>query len=162
MALVDSGSRTEFESGAVRDTCVGKGRMDLIDIGFAAKLLGNDPVVNYVAAFVETKDEYYLEAATRSFIKNYYEGIPAALLDVSKQFEEGALKYDKNNWRRGISLHCYVDSALRHYMKFLRGDKDEPHDRATLWNLMCARWTLLHRPACDDIDESYRAGAIVS
>jgi hypothetical protein len=61
-------------------------------------------------------------------------------LEVAKHFEEGAKKYGENNWQKGIPVHCYIDSAVRHYLKWLRGDKDEPHDRAFVWNIMCCIW----------------------
>ena len=72
------------------------------------------------------------------------------LLEVSIHFEEGAKKYGENNWQKGIPVHCYIDSAVRHYLKYLRGDKDEPHDRAFCWNLMCAIWTCKHKPELND------------
>lgn len=61
-------------------------------------------------------------------------------LEVAKHFEEGAKKYGENNWQRGIPVHCYIDSAIRHYLKWLRGDKDEFHCRAFCWNVMCCIW----------------------
>lgn len=63
-------------------------------------------------------------------------------LEVAKHFEEGAKKYGENNWQKGIPVWCYVDSAVRHYLKWKRGDKDEPHDRAFVWNIMCCIWTV--------------------
>ena len=80
------------------------------------------------------------------FFKNRY----TMLLEVSKHFEEGAKKYGENNWQKGIPVHCYIDSAVRHYLKFLRGDKDEPHDRAFCWNIMCAIWTCKHKPELNE------------
>lgn len=150
--LQDSGARRQFSSGAVRDISSGKGRMDLIDIGCASLLLNGDPVLDKVDSFVLTKDPYDLILAMQVFISGHYPCTPTAIIEVSKQFEDGAAKYMENNWKRGIDLHCYIDSALRHYMKFLRGDKDEDHARAFLWNLMCGRWTLLNRPELDDIE----------
>jgi hypothetical protein len=35
-----------------------------------------------------------------------------------------------------------MDSAIRHLIKYYRGDEDERHDRAFLWNLMSALWTM--------------------
>lgn len=64
-----------------------------------------------------------------------------AMMDVSKHFEDGARKYSDNNWRKGIPVWCYLDSASRHFMKHILGWTDEPHDRAILWNLMCGAWT---------------------
>lgn len=69
-----------------------------------------------------------------------------ATMDVAKHFEDGAKKYSDNNWRKGIPVWCYFDSASRHFMKYILGWTDEPHDRAILWNLMCGAWT-----ACDTV-----------
>ena len=90
MMIQDSGNRTEYESGAVRDRKVGVGRCDLMPL------------------------------------------------------EEGALKYGENNWQKGIPESSYIDSAVRHYLKWLRGDDDEQHDRAFVWNIMCLIWTHEH------------------
>ena len=63
----------------------------------------------------------------------------------SQLFEDGAKKYGENNWQKGIPEWCYIDSAIRHYLKWERGDKDERHDRAVLWNLACLMWTIKHK-----------------
>ena len=73
------------------------------------------------------------------------------LLEVAKHYEEGAKKYDERNWEKGISLHCYIDSGVRHYLKWLRGDGDEPHDRAFVWNMLGAIWTQINLPHLIDI-----------
>ena len=75
----------------------------------------------------------------------------SAVLDVAKQYEGGAAKYGEHNWEKGIPLHSFIDSAIRHYLKWARGDADEPHDRACLWNIFGAIWTLLNKPELDDI-----------
>jgi hypothetical protein len=155
MTLQDTGARKEFESGAVREVYEGKGRMDLLDLECLARLFSGDSIILSILDFFNNKDPEHLLDAIKTFISTRYEGSTAtAMIELSKQFEDGARKYPPNNWRRGINLHCYIDSALRHYMKFLRGDIDEPHDRAFLWNLMCGRWTFLNRPECDDIERT--------
>jgi hypothetical protein len=60
-----------------------------------------------------------------------------ALMAVSKIFEEGAKKYDANNWRKGIPLSRYADSAQRHFAKWMIGQRDEPHLEQACWNLLC-------------------------
>ena len=50
----------------------------------------------------------------------------------------------------GRRVFQFIDSAIRHYMKYLRGDKDEPHDRALCWNLMCAIWTCVYHPELNE------------
>jgi hypothetical protein len=93
MTIKDSGTRTEFTTGAVRDAQEGKGRMDLLPV--------------------------------------------RAIIEVAKVFEEGAKKYGPSNWRKGIPLSRFMDSGLRHAMKWLRGDRDEPHLAQACWNFMC-------------------------
>lgn len=91
--IKDSGARTQFSTGAVRDAQEGKGRMDLLPV--------------------------------------------RAIIAVSKIFEQGAIKYSPNNWRKGIPLSRFMDSGLRHAVKYLRGDRDEDHLSQAIWNFMC-------------------------
>lgn len=60
-----------------------------------------------------------------------------ALIEVSKIYEAGCEKYGERNWEKGIPLHSYVDSAMRHLAKFMIGKRDEPHLRQAIWNLLC-------------------------
>ena len=66
----------------------------------------------------------------------------SAILDLAKHFEAGASKYGDNNWRKGIPINVFIDSAIRHFCKFMRGDTDEPHDIAFMWNVICCIWTI--------------------
>lgn len=155
--ILDSGNRREFESGAVRDIQEGKGRCDLLPLDIAAEYLGRfciadgnlfDNVLHYILLFQNSGKVGHLYLAL-----NYANPFPDAytmILEVAKQFEEGAKKYGERNWEKGIPVHCYIDSAIRHYMKYKRGDKDEPHDRAVCWNLMCAIWTCKNKPELNE------------
>ena len=151
--IKDSGDRTEFSTGAVRDMREGKGRCDLMPLEVVAKMLsseGNieapDLVVGSVALFCHTTDTIHLYRALHHFSSRCYRGyIPEMFLEVAKHFEEGAKKYGENNWQKGIPVNCYIDSAIRHYLRWLRGDTDEPHDRAFVWNLMCCIWEVDYR-----------------
>jgi len=60
-----------------------------------------------------------------------------AIFEVAKIMEAGALKYDARNWEQGIPLSRFMDSGLRHAMKWLRGDRDEPHLAQACWNFLC-------------------------
>jgi hypothetical protein len=95
--LPDSGERSEFTTGAVRDAMRGKGTPSLIPI--------------------------------------------AALRAVSRRFEDGAEKYGRSNWTKGIPLSRYVDSTYRHLWQFMEGDKSEEHIGAVIWNVMCLAQT---------------------
>ena len=98
MEFKDSGTRTTFNDGAVRDAQDGKGRMDLLPVN--------------------------------------------AVFELAKVFEAGAKKYAARNWEKGIPLSRYLDSGLRHGMKVLRGDTDEPHAAMAAWNFLCYLETL--------------------
>ena len=149
--IKDSGNRTEYETGAVRDIQEGKGRCDLMPLDVVAQLFSNDHndeaamIMNYLSEYRTTKSVQYLRDVLTGFMFDMaFPDICTALLEVSKHFEEGAAKYGENNWQKGIPESSYIDSAVRHYLKWLRGDDDERHDRAFVWNIMCLIWTHEH------------------
>ena len=143
-SIKDSGDRTEFKTGAVRYMREGKGRCDLMPLEVVARIINCDKeapdiILDNISEFQETLDTDYLYKAIGTFERSF-DGISTMLLEVAKHFEEGAKKYGESNWQKGIPVHCYIDSAVRHYLKWLRGDNDEPHDRAFVWNIMCCIW----------------------
>ena len=91
--LPDSGARSEFDTGAVRDSMTGKGMPSLIPI--------------------------------------------EALRAVAKRFEDGATKYGRDNWHKGIPLSRYIDSLYRHLWQLMEDDDKEDHGGAIVWNAMC-------------------------
>lgn len=91
--LPDSGERSNFDTGAVRDAMNGKGLPSLLPI--------------------------------------------SALRRASQRFEEGASKYGRNNWQKGIPLSRYVDAMYRHLWQYMEDDKAEDHGGAVIWNAMC-------------------------
>ena len=145
--IKDSGNRSTYETGAVRDIQEGKGRPCLMPLEVVSVVLGTpvaiggDPVLQSIASFVKQRETRHLYVALYNFAEVAYEKqIETMLLEVSVHFEEGAKKYGAHNWRKGLPVGGYIDSAIRHYLKWRRGDKDEPHDRAFVWNLMCCIW----------------------
>lgn len=147
--IKDSGTRREFETGAVRDCAEGRGRCDLLPLDVVARFRGQ--ILADISHYQESGDIKHLENAIQRFTdKHMNKNVSATFLEVSKHFEEGAKKYGENNWQKGIPTHCYIDSAVRHYLKYLRGDKDEPHDRAFVWNILCCIWTCIHKPELND------------
>lgn len=148
--IKDSGDRTEFATGAVRDMREGKGRCDLMPLDVVAAFIAvyentADPVLMDIYMFQKNNTASYLYCALNEFCREAYLGNEKTMfLEVAKHFEEGAKKYGENNWQKGIPTWCYIDSAVRHYLKWRRGDKDEPHDRAFVWNLLCCIWTIEH------------------
>ena len=165
--ILDSGNRREFETGAVRDIQEGKGRCDLLPLDVIAELTG-DRILDGIYDFQSHNDTSSLGMALRAFILNYTnwcpdgyylsQGITNMCLEVSKHFEAGCKKYGENNWKKGIPTHCYIDSAVRHYFKWLRGDEDEPHDRAFCWNILCCIWTCKHHPELNDYGRGEECG----
>ena len=152
--IKDSGNRRQFESGAVRDMQEGKGRCDLMPLEVVYKYFemvnAQDKVLWWISSFQKNGLSLDLYNAIESFCTICWACDPATMfLDVAKHFEEGAKKYGENNWQKGIPVNCYIDSAVRHYLKWLRGDKDEPHDRAFVWNLMCCIWEADYREKDD-------------
>lgn len=105
--IKDSGDRTEFSTGAVRDMGKGKGRCDLLP--------------------------------------------PRALLRLARHFEAGAEKYGDRNWEQGIPISSFIDSGIRHILKYMAGETDEDHLVAAAWNLICAQETEEVRPEMQDL-----------
>jgi len=60
---------------------------------------------------------------------------------LARHYENGARKYDDNNWRKGIPLKRYKESALRHLLKAVEGFTDEDHWAAAMWNIAGYLWT---------------------
>lgn len=180
--LPDSGDRRHFDTGSKRDMSEGKGRLDLMPNDVVAQLYlyllclteKGDPMelmpenkntmLNDVYSSI---DEYIyrgntgmiLEAIIKFAIYNYH-SLETALLEVARHFEAGAKKYDDRNWEKGQPLHVFVDSGLRHLTKWSRGDNDEPHDSAFLWNMMCLIWTHERYPELKDLpfNPDYKLG----
>ena len=149
MEIKDSGKRREFSSGAVRDINEGKGRCDLLPLGVIGEICGN-AILFFISEYIRTGDKKWLSKTIKNFSDVRYGDLNTAILEVSKHYEDGCNKYGERNWEKGIPLHCYIDSGVRHYIKWLRGDTDEPHDRAFLWNMLGALWTHTYKPEfCD-------------
>ena len=145
--IKDSGERQEFSTGAVRDIQTGKGRCDLMPLDIVSEFMTIKPekdYLSYIADFQETENYESLIGAAASFADKYFADRETAVLEYAIQLENGAIKYGPRNWQKGIPLDRYVDSGIRHYMKHLRGDNDERHDRAALWNMLCGAWTRKH------------------
>ena len=90
------------------------------------------------------------EAIRGSFSAKREWDLFTAILEVLQTYEDGVNTMTAIG-KKGIPLHCYIDSGVRHYLKFLRGDKDEPHDRAFVWNMLGAIWTHENKPELIDL-----------
>lgn len=74
----------------------------------------------------------------------------AAIIEVSKHCEAGALKYGTHNVDKGIPTSSLMDSAMRHAAKYLDGQEDEDHLLAAAWNLLWAVQMRCKNPKCVD------------
>jgi hypothetical protein len=61
-----------------------------------------------------------------------------AILRLSKHYEAGAKKYARWNFRKGIPVSSFIDSALRHLAKYQCGEDDEDHLSAAAFNVLGA------------------------
>lgn len=92
--ILDSGERTTFETGAVRDCKEGVG--DMVSIPWES------------------------------------------ILRLSRHYEAGAKKYERWNFRKGIPVSSFIDSAMRHLAKYQCGEDDEDHLSAAVFNVLGA------------------------
>ena len=156
--IKDSGTRQQFPTGAVRDIQKGKGRCDLLPLDVISDMYRvdfgtEDPsalIFDRLHRFTDTGEVAHLFNTLGDFIPDAFDSWSNMLLEVSMHFEEGAEKYGEDNWKKGLPVKCYINSAVRHYLKWLRGDTDERHDRAFCWNILCAIWTCKHKPELND------------
>lgn len=69
--------------------------------------------------------------------KARFDLLPVTALErVSKHYAAGAAKYGENNWRLGMPRAELLKSGLRHLFYLLRGDTDEDHAAACVWNVL--------------------------
>lgn len=61
-----------------------------------------------------------------------------AILRLSKHYENGAKKYGRWNYTKGIPCSAFLDSTLRHIFKYLDGWDDEDHLSAAAFNILGA------------------------
>ena len=159
--IKDSGNRTEFETGAVRDIQQGKGRFALMPLDVMSKVFAVEfadefeegsiaDVLKSIADFKRTGNKRWLCIAIVHYSQAVHVSLPTLMLDVARHFENGALKYGEHNWEKGIPISRYIDSAVRHLMKDCACETDEDHAAAFVWNCICAAWTMEHLPAMDD------------
>lgn len=149
--LKDSGQRTSYSTGAVRESGVMKGRCDLLPLDIITEYSEDHlPMLSHINKYIETVSVDSLWDAIKLFLVERKWDWYTCLMEVSIQYEQGAKKYTDNNWRKGLPVHLYISSSIRHYLKWKRGDTDEHHDRAFIWNLFGAIWTHRRKPELID------------
>ena len=178
--ILDSGNRRQFydKDGkplGVRDADDSKGRCDLMVLDCISKYFKVEEPCNeksltcsHILEMIDmvlwnkipekmTQEECIL-AAIKAFIAKAFDSkVGEALMALSRHYSEGAKKYGEHNFRKGIPCHCYVDSTIRHLLKWYDEWNDEPHDRAVLWNLFGLLWTLNNKPELNDLPYNQEA-----
>lgn len=72
-------------------------------------------------------------------------------------YQLGALKYEPNNWKKGVPWSECLDSLERHLQKWKRGDKDEDHLAIVAWRAFALMYYEQHRKELCDIEELKRS-----
>jgi hypothetical protein len=122
-------------------------------------------------SFIDTLDDYPGELRVTSSTGGQkgtkitrMASIPGdVLLEFSKIYGLGAIKYDDHNWRKGYSWHLSIDSALRHLEQFNAGEdfneedfpgEDVKHVLQAAWHCFTLAWYMDHRRQFDDRPET--------
>lgn len=79
-----------------------------------------------------------------------------ALIRLSKHYENGSADHGERNWEKGLPMHSFLDSAIRHLFKYMDGQTDEDHLCAAAWNILGAMWTEEKKPEMQDIPTRLR------
>jgi len=163
--ILDSGNRRQFNSGAVRDMAENKGATYLLPLDIISEFtayIENDYklqnveftetlMFDRVYHFMQTGNNNLIFDLLIEFINKEYDSVETAIIEYSCHCQNGMNKYGQYNWNKGLPTHCFLDSGLRHGLKYFRQDQDEPHNRAFMWNFFGLLWTRKHHPEVDDI-----------
>ncbi len=161
--IVDSGERTEFKTGAVRDSQSLKGRCDLMPMEELIRTFYSHEERDRDIGKMFDRTRQYLKSGMTSEAIAPIESLIVAItydedpidmiLQLSVHFEQGAQKYGIDNWQKGIPMSSYLSSAIRHYLKWIGKYDDENHRIACMWNLICLYWTINKMPEMNDYKE---------
>jgi len=65
------------------------------------------------------------------------------LVRLAEHYGKGALKYAERNWEKAATVEemdRFRTSAFRHFIQWFRGDRDEDHMAAVIFNLFGAEY----------------------
>lgn len=74
-----------------------------------------------------------------------------AILRLSVHYENGSKKYERWNYREGIPVSSFLDSACRHLAKYQCGCDDEDHLAAAAFNVLGAMLMEQTMPEMQDL-----------
>lgn len=96
----------------------------------------------------EVKDSGYRQEYNSGMRRDTQDGKPdytllpePMLTRWADHMTKGAVKYGRHNWQLADSeeeLERFKSSAMRHMIQWLRGDRDEDHAAAVMFNLSAA------------------------
>lgn len=154
-SILDSGNRTEYSTGAVRDIKDDVGRCDLLPLDVVAQfttITDAKAVLVSIDNFMATGNTAFLINAVKNFCDMCSWSMTECFLEVSVHYKDGAKKYTPYNWQKGIPISSYISRGVRHLLKYMDMRTDERHDRAFIWNMLGAIWTMQHKEGTDLID----------
>ena len=74
------------------------------------------------------------------------------LIRLAEHYGRGALKYEERNWEKAGTpeeLERFRASAFRHFVQWQRGDRDEDHMSAVIFNMFGAEFVRANQ--CDKL-----------
>lgn len=98
--------------------------------------------------FTEVKDSGARQSFDTGAVRDTQDGKPRidavlrwlpmeALMRVARHYQNGADKYDEDNYRKGIPASRCLSSAARHLFQYIKGDRSEDHLSAVVFNILC-------------------------
>lgn len=144
--LKDNNQRQEFAGGMVREPQNDKLRYDLALDGPLIWALYGGKFSGVVKAAKDWYENYGLDAASRivwELALTTDGGLPAIVDRYTVLMMKGAVKYSEHNWLKAegeAELKRFIASFCRHLMKYLRGEADEDHLAAMVFNLNGAEY----------------------
>ena len=110
-----------------------------------------DKISQNIENFKKTGDPALIAEAGAIFAQINYKSMFECLGKTALHFKQGADKYGMNNWQLGMPLLDYIGSLSRHFIKFVEGWDDEPHDTAFMWNVLTIMWTTVNLPTMNNL-----------
>lgn len=102
---------------------------------------------------MELKDSRFETGAVRSDDVAHLDFCSApllGLLGVLRVSGGGGVKYGRFNYHKGMPVHETINHAIIHVIRWLLGDRSEPHLAKAAWGLMVADQTAVLNPELHD------------
>lgn len=98
----------------------------------------------YTNGFVRDSEENKHDF-TRLLSIEGLEFVPVELVErIAAHMSKGAVKYGKENWRQArgaVAKARFLRSACRHFLQWVRGNRDEDHGMAVCFNIIAHELT---------------------